>query len=61
MRALYDSINQVESIFSSKVIVLPSNRKINPEIQRPLIFRYLWYGHQNYELFDLNEDFPKLT
>ena len=36
-RALYDSINQVEIIFSPKVVLLPSNRKINPEIQRPLI------------------------
>ena len=39
MRTFYDSLNKVDSIFSSKVIVLPNNRKKYLEIQRPLIFR----------------------
>ena len=58
MRAFYDSLNQVDSIFSSKVI-LQNNRKNYLEIQRPLIFRC--YGHQAFKLFDLNEDIPKLA
>ena len=27
----------------------------------PLNIRYQWYGHQPFNLFDLNENFPKLT
>ena len=41
MRAFYDS--QVESIFSSKVIILPNNRKNYLKVQWPLIFRCRWY------------------
>ena len=61
MRAFYDSFNQVESIFSPKVVILSNNCKYYLEIQRPLIFRCHWYGHKTFELFDLNEDFPKLN
>ena len=39
MRDFCDSLNQVDSIFSSEIVVLPSNRKNYIEIQRPLIFR----------------------
>ena len=38
MRAFYDGLNRVYSIFSSKVIILPKKRKHYLEIQRPLIF-----------------------
>ena len=31
------------------------------KIQRSLIFKWQWYGHQIFKLFDLNEDFSKLT
>ena len=49
------------SIFSSKVIILLNNRKSYPEIQRPVIFKCHWYGHQTFKVFDLNKDFLKLT
>ena len=39
MRAFYDSLNQVDSIFSSKVIILPNNRKNYVGIEWPLTFR----------------------
>ena len=38
MRAFYDGLNRVYSIFSSKVIIFPKKRKHYLEIQRPLIF-----------------------
>ena len=38
MRAFYDNINQVDCIFSSKVVILPTNRKHYLKIKRPLIF-----------------------
>ena len=38
MGAFYKSLNQFDSISSSKAI-LPNNRKNYLEIQRPLIFR----------------------
>ena len=41
--------------------MLPNNRKSYLEIQRPLIFRCQWYGHQTFKLFDLNDDFPKFN
>ena len=31
------------------------------KIQRSLIFRCLWYQHQNFKWFHFDEDFPKLT
>ena len=37
MRALYVDLNQVESVFSSEVIILPNKLKKYLEIQRPLI------------------------
>ena len=40
MRAFYDSLNQFDSIFSLKIIILPNDRKNYLEIQRPLIFRF---------------------
>ena len=61
MREFYDSRNQVESISSSKLIILPKNLKNHLEIQRVLIFRCQRYSHQTFKLFDLNEDFQKLT
>ena len=36
MGAFYYSLNQFDSIFSSKVIILPNNSKNYLEIQRPL-------------------------
>ena len=60
MRAFYDSLNKVDSIFSSKVIILPNNRKKYLEIQRPLIFRRQWYGHQTFKLSDLKWGFSKI-
>ena len=38
MRAFFDNINQVDCIFSSKVVILPNNRKHYLKIERPLIF-----------------------
>ena len=61
MRAFHDSLNQVDSIFSLKVIMLPNNCKNYLKIQRPVIFRCQWYGHRTFKLFDLNKDFPKLA
>ena len=37
MRAFYDNINQVDCIFSSKVVILPNNRKYYVKIEQPLI------------------------
>ena len=48
MKAFYDSLNLVDSIFSSKVIILLNNRINYLDIQRPLVFRCYWYGHQNW-------------
>ena len=48
--ALFDSRNQVVSIFSSKVIKLPNNGKNYVKIQRPLVFRYHWYGYLTFRL-----------
>ena len=39
MRTFYDVLNQVDSIFSSEVIILPKNRKNYPEIQWHVIFK----------------------
>ena len=39
MKAFYASLNLVESIFSSKVIMLLNNCKNYEEVQRPLIYR----------------------
>ena len=61
MRAFCYSLQQVDSIFSSKVIILLNNHKSYLEIQRSLFFRCQWYGYQTFKLFDLNEDFPKLN
>ena len=61
MRPFYDGLNEVDGIFSSKVIILPNNYKHYLEIQRPLIFRCQSYGHRIFKLFDLNEVFPKLA
>ena len=41
--------------------MLPNNCKNYLEIQGPLIFGCQWYDYQTFELFDLNEDFSKLT
>ena len=60
-KAFIDSLNQVDIIFKSKVIILPNNSKHYLEIQRPLNFRWQWHGHQTFKLFNLNKDFPKLT
>ena len=38
MRAFCGDFNQVNSIFSSKIIILPKNRKNYPEIQRTFNF-----------------------
>ena len=59
MRAFYDILNQVNSIFSSKVIIYLEKNYL--EIQRPLIFRSQSYVHQTFKLFGLSEDCPKLT
>ena len=61
MRAFCYSLQQVDSIFSSKVIILLNNHKSYLEIQRSLFFRCQWYRYQTFKLFDLNEDFPKLN
>ena len=61
MRAFYDRLSQIDRIFSSKVIILPNNRKKYLEIQRRLTFRCQWYKYQTFKLFDLNKDFSKLT
>ena len=61
MRPYYDNLNQVHSIFNSKVIILPNNCKHYLEVQRPLIFKCEWYENQTFKLLGLNEDFPKLT
>ena len=61
MGASDDSLNQTDSIFSSKVVILANIRKNYQEIQWSLFFRCQWYGHQTFKLFDLNVDFPKLT
>ena len=37
MRAFYDGLNQVDSTFSSKVIIFPNNSKNYLEIEGPLI------------------------
>ena len=39
MRTLDDNLNQVDNIFSPKVIILSNNCKNYQEIQRTLIFR----------------------
>ena len=56
MRAFYDSVKQVNSFFTTKVVILPNNRKYYLEIQQHLIFRC-----QFFKLFDLNEDFFKVS
>ena len=38
MRAFYDSLNQVDSIFSSKVNILPNNQKKLPRNSTALKF-----------------------
>ena len=44
MRAFYENLNRVDCIFSSKVAILPNNRKHYLKFERPLIFRCQWYG-----------------
>ena len=61
MRVFYDNLDQVYRIVSSNVVILQKNRKHYLDIQRPLIFRCLWYGHQRFKLFDPKEDLPKVT
>ena len=56
MRAFYDSVKQVNSFFTTKVVILPNNRKYYLEIQQHLIFRC-----QFFKLFDLNEDFFEVS
>ena len=55
MTAFYNSLNQVDSIFSSKDIMLLNNRKNYLEIQQ-----LLFLGASDTAiklLFDINEDF----
>lgn len=58
MRDFYDGLNQSDSMFSSKDIILTKMVQLSA-IQEHLICGCQQYGYQPFTLFVYNESFPK--